>query len=117
MPDEPEVHLFVALAGPVVHLTLAVLAAIALAIAGNSELLGLLESAGERRKILWSRAACGWSAAKLTLWLNWILMLLNLLPAYPFDGGPALRAMLWPALGRRTARDRDGPRGHGCCRC
>ena len=31
VPDEPEIHLFVALAGPIVHLLLAVLAAIALA--------------------------------------------------------------------------------------
>jgi Peptidase family M50 len=40
----------------------------------------------------------------LTLWINWMLMLMNLLPAYPFDGGPIFRSMLWPALGRRTAR-------------
>src|SRR5262245_9729414 len=42
VPDEPEIHMFVALAGPIVHLLLAVLAAAALAIAGDSHLLGLL---------------------------------------------------------------------------
>ena len=103
VPDEPEVHLFVALFGPLVHLLLAVAAAVVLAVAGNTELLGLLnpfatphDSGGTGQ--LWL------VAAKMTLWLNWILMLLNLLPAYPFDGGPSSCAMLWPALGRRTAR-------------
>lgn len=102
VPDEPEIHLFVALAGPIVHLLLAVMAAVVLAIVGNTQLLGLLNPIAPQDLVdpdnIWL------IAAKLTLWLNWILMLLNLLPAYPFDGGPVLRAMLWPALGRRTAR-------------
>src|SRR5262245_5900902 len=102
VPDEPEVHLFVALAGPIVHLTLAVGAAAALAIAGDRQLLDLLIPFKTPTDLVEGSTAV--MAAKLTLWLNWILMLLNLLPAYPFDGGPVLRAMLWPALGRRTAR-------------
>ena len=102
VPDEPEIHLFVALAGPIVHLLLAVLAATALAIADNTELLGLLNPFATPKDLVEGGTVL--IAAKLTLWLNWILMLLNLLPAYPFDGGPILRAMLWPALGRRTAR-------------
>lgn len=103
VPDEPEVHLFVALAGPIIHLLLAVLAAVVLAAAGDTHLAGLLNPIATPAELvepdkLWL------IAAKLTLWLNWILMLLNFLPAYPFDGGPVLRAMLWPAVGRRTAR-------------
>jgi Zn-dependent protease len=101
VPDEPEIKLFVALAGPIVHLLIAVLAAIALAIAGNTQLLGLLNPLTPQDLV--EPGGLGLVAAKLTLWINWILMLLNLLPAYPFDGGPILRAMLWPALGRRTA--------------
>lgn len=103
VPDEPEIHLFVALAGPIVHLMLAVLAAIVLAAAGNAQLLGLLNPFATPQNLV-EPGGTAIIAAKLTLWLNWILMLLNLLPAYPFDGGPILRAMLWPALGRRTAR-------------
>jgi Zn-dependent protease len=102
VPDEPETKLFVALAGPIVHLLLAVLAAIALAVAGNTQLLGLLNPLATPQDLV-EPGGLGVVAAKLTLWINWILMLLNLLPAYPFDGGPILRAMLWPALGRRTA--------------
>jgi Zn-dependent protease len=103
VPDEPEVHLFVALAGPIVHLLLAVIAATALAIAGNTDLLGLLNPLATPPDLI-EPGGTAIMAAKITLWLNWILMLLNLLPAYPFDGGPILRSMLWPALGRRTAR-------------
>ncbi len=103
VPDEPEIHLFVALAGPIVHLLLAVVAAIALAIAGNTQLLGLLNPLATPQDLI-EPGGTALIAAKITLWLNWNLMLLNLLPAYPFDGGPILRAMLWPALGRRTAR-------------
>jgi hypothetical protein len=43
---------------------------------------------------------------KLTFWMNWTLLLLNLLPVFPFDGGAAFRAVLlvkWPQLGRRGA--------------
>jgi stage IV sporulation protein FB len=103
VPDEPEIHLFVALAGPIMHLLIAVLAAIALALAGDAQLVGLLNPFVTPENLV-EPGTPPIIAAKLTLWLNWILMLLNLLPAYPFDGGPVLRAMLWPALGRRTAR-------------
>jgi Zn-dependent protease len=102
VPDEPETKLFVALAGPIVHLLVAVLAAIALALAGNTQLLGLLNPLATPEDLV-EPGGMGLVAAKLTLWINWLLMLLNLLPAYPFDGGPIFRAMLWPALGRRTA--------------
>ncbi len=40
---------------------------------------------------------------KSVLWLNWILFLVNLLPAYPFDGATVLRSLLWPMVGRQTA--------------
>jgi Zn-dependent protease len=104
VPDEPEIHVFVALAGPIVHLTIAVLAAAAMAIMGEQQqLLGLLVPLKTPQDLV-EPGGLGLVATKLTFWLNWNLMLLNLLPAYPFDGGPVFRAMLWPALGRRTAR-------------
>ena len=109
VPDEPEVQLFVALAGPIVHLSLVVVAAVGLALAGNSDILSLLHPLNLS---LWNDKEPTWLlVGKLTLWINWTLMLLNLLPAYPFDGGPIFRAMLWPALGRRTARIVTGRAG------
>lgn len=109
VPDEPEVQLFVALAGPLVHLTLVVLAAVGLAVSGHSgELLGLLHVMAPTNLV---EDGPWLMFGKLMLWWNWVLMWLNLLPAYPFDGGPIFRAMFWPALGRRTARIVTGRAG------
>ena len=110
VPDEPEVQLFVALAGPIVHLSLVVVAAVGLALAGNTKIAALLQPLN--LSLYDDSSTDTWLlVGKLTLWLNWMLMLLNLLPAYPFDGGPIFRAMLWPALGRRTARVVTGRAG------
>ncbi len=42
-------------------------------------------------------------ALGLVFWINWILALVNLLPAFPFDGARLFRAWLWPRLGYRSA--------------
>jgi len=39
----------------------------------------------------------------LIAWINWLLTLVNLLPAYPLDGARALRALIRPTYGYRTA--------------
>lgn len=109
VPDEPEVQLFVALVGPIVHLGVVVLSAVGLALAGNENILGLLHPLIPA--VDGDNVSPWLMAGRVALWLNWVLMLLNLLPAYPFDGGPIFRSMLWPALGRRTARVVTGRAG------
>jgi hypothetical protein len=51
---------------------------------------------------------------KLTLWLNSMLMLLNLLPAHPFDGGPIFRARSGRARPATARRHRSGGHGGRC---
>jgi len=43
-------------------------------------------------------------ALKLVLWTNWLLLLLNLIPGFPFDGGRILRAALMGLAPRLTRR-------------
>jgi Zn-dependent protease len=39
---------------------------------------------------------------KLTFWINWSLLLINLIPVFPFDGGNILRSAV-PLIGKNTS--------------
>lgn len=101
VPPQPQLQLIVGMAGPLVNLGLVFLAAMCLLVAGrDAEVPGLL-NAFSPRGIL---SGPWWLATvKLLFWVNWILLLANMLPAPPFDGGVILRAILWPFLGFRQS--------------
>jgi Zn-dependent protease len=95
-PHDPLSEAGMHLAGPCVNLGLAfVTGAAVLALGGDP--IPLLNPLMPRNLVEYETA---WQlACKLTCWINWVLVLINLLPVFPFDGGRALRAALmkvWP---------------------
>jgi hypothetical protein len=100
--DRPCQEMLIHLAAPASSALLAALAATVLISFGSwdAQLLHPLQPAAVAEGGTWL------SAAKLCLWINGLLLLMNLIPAFPFHGGQALRAaILWraPHLGRREA--------------
>jgi Zn-dependent protease len=93
-PQKPLHELLLAIAGPLVNV---IIAAVLVAAAGASGSLSSLNAKG-----LVSGQPLSPSPSVLLGWLlaaNITLALFNLVPAFPMDGGRALRAILWMFVG------------------
>ena len=83
--------MLVHLAGPIVNLAVAWGICFPLLVlrGDGSRVLGLLDPLSPN---LIDPAATPWqSLVPLAFWINWCLVIVNLIPAYPFDGGQVLR--------------------------
>ncbi len=81
MPDRPAHELWVALAGPAVNVVIALLLFVVLLLTGGSmPLEGLAVTSG--------------SFVERLMVVNVFLVLFNMIPAFPMDGGRVLRALL-----------------------
>jgi len=103
MPEEPNQELFVALAGPAVNVLIA---------------LGLFAvlTAFDRIPTLRQAATISWTGHDFLpslLAVNVWLVLLNLIPAFPMDGGRVLRALLAKRMGYTEATQSAAHVGQG----
>jgi stage IV sporulation protein FB len=99
LPREQQCELITAVAGPLVNLGV-LLATLPMLLAGGTSVAALLNPIDPGDLT----TGAGWLvAAKITFWINWVLLSVNLLPAIPFDGARILRGLLWPALDYRSA--------------
>jgi Zn-dependent protease len=99
--DSPSTEFKVAIAGPLVTLAIVVvLTAIGLVAAGGEEFRRavLIESGSGVSGVL---AMVGWLAS-----INLLVLVFNLLPAFPMDGGRIARAIAWWKTGDRTSATR-----------
>ncbi len=107
LPVDPPAHLVTALAGPMTYLVLMGVAGLGLAFVDKPTLVLSLLNPFEPEQIL--RPGVGAAVtefelvAQLTVWINWCLLLVSLLPIDPCDGASLLRGILWPIVGRSTA--------------
>jgi Zn-dependent protease len=93
-PLDPRHDLAMHVAGPLVNLAVCGIAGIAIATQTGGELTGLFNPLAPKNLIGAAESSVLLTAAKLTFWINWVLVVANLLPAFPFDGGRALRSGL-----------------------
>lgn len=101
MPSRPWEELMVALAGPAVNVLIALLLGLILWITGNGSVLwpDSVDGAAQMATVSVPKFL-----ANLTL-INIFLVIFNLLPAFPMDGGRVLRALLAMKMDRVQATD------------
>ena len=98
IPHDPQSELLTVIAGPMTSLAVCLVCLTAFAAVGFTDLASLInplvvpsvifESFEAKKVLSWSMVI------GLTCWINWLLVLVNLIPAYPFDGGRACKALL-----------------------
>jgi len=81
MPDDPREELIVALAGPAVNVLLATLIAATMLVGTGTPIPGDVSFVGG-------------DLLRNLLWVNIVLAVFNMVPAFPMDGGRVLRAVL-----------------------
>lgn len=91
LSHDPQSEFITAITGPLISLALCLLALPVLVLeqANLATLLNPLVPPVNADGLTWLNA-CEW-----LFWTNWLLTLVNCLPALPFDGGRVLRSLLW----------------------
>jgi len=100
MPDKPSEEIVIAIAGPLVNVVIALVLFLALSAPFDARALSHIAD-----------PATGFLARLAGI--NVFLVLFNLIPAFPMDGGRVLRALLAFRLGRRRATEIAARIGQG----
>lgn len=90
MPDDPRQELLVALAGPAVNVVIAAVLWAALLPAGGL----FAQPVGESPEDVFAAAFSVGGFVRQLVFINVLLVLFNMIPAFPMDGGRVLRALL-----------------------
>jgi Zn-dependent protease/CBS domain-containing protein len=98
MPEEPVQELIIAVAGPMVNVVIA---------------LGLFVAGGSQAAFVNSSTVEGGGLIAQLMTINIMLVLFNLLPAFPMDGGRVLRALLATRLSYARATQIAATVGQG----
>ena len=100
VPHDPHRELLVALGGPLAQVLVLIVVTPALIMSGEDLRELMFAPLGPTNLVTGGLWLAG---LKLFFWCNWVLLLVNLLPALPLDAGQALRAGLRPLLGEPNA--------------
>jgi Zn-dependent protease len=98
MPGDPRSEIMIALAGPAVNVALVIALAPVVLLIGIMRGFASLE---DYALTVFSPSVAG--LLTTLLYANLLIVVFNLLPAFPMDGGRVLRAGLTPMLGRERA--------------
>lgn len=91
-PADVRHELAMHLAGPLANAAVCIVAGIVVSMHDGAHVKDLLNPLAPRNLFDPPGASLLLVTAKLTLWINYVLWLVNLLPAFPFDGGRVFRA-------------------------